>query len=250
MIKKAFTLIEILIVLTLMSFILMFAYRVFFSQTKMIQDSMEFMRVNDHFRRIISHLGKDFREANHIMFPAPVKWEDVANQQTPAGGGDVLRLIKQEIDPLERFAPVTPQNWNFDKPFDQVIRVRDIVYSLERDPQLGNNNSPRFKLIRSEYLEEKSKPGVKIKQELEVGSSLREFTVIRTIRKPFKAMNISKLSDKIIVPYPSNESGFGSNLIYVRITLERQKAPEKGQAYEISLGTCFYMRGREVFPHQ
>ncbi|MBF0407285.1 MAG: prepilin-type N-terminal cleavage/methylation domain-containing protein [Candidatus Riflebacteria bacterium] len=248
--KKAFTLIEVLVVIVLMVFILMVAYKVFFSQTRMIHDSMEFMKVNDDFRKIIMRLGKDFREANHISYPVLTRWEDAPNQQTPAAGGDVLKLIKQEVDPFAVYSKTPIKNWTFDKPFDLVVKVREIVYSLERDTNARNKNVPRYKLMRTEYVEELSKPGMKVKQETEVSDSLREFTVFRTLRKPMNVSNVSNKSDRIITSIPSNETGYGSELVYVRITLERQRPSEKGQVYDISLGTCFYKRGKEIFPHQ
>lgn len=249
--KMAFTIVEMLVVLTLMVFILIIAYKVFFSQARMVAQSMEFMKVNDHFRRIVAFLGNDIREATTIVSPRPVKGEEALNQQTPAAGGEVLRIVKQEIDPSVKFSTGGPSsNWTATGTFEQVVRVRDIVYTLEKNPNPLAKMVPRFKLIRTEYVEDKSEPGVKMKQSVEITDALREFTVFRTLRKPMKALNISSLKDRMLLPVASPEAGTGNDLVHFRITLERQRINEQGEAYEISLNTSFYKRGKEVFLHQ
>lgn len=242
-----FTLVEILIVLMLVSVILLLAYKVFFAQSRMVVQSMEFMKVNDHFRRIIAYVGNDIRECTFILQPAPVTVDAGLNLTTPPQGGDVLQIVKQELDLGESFSKVAPSKWSPGTPFDQVIRTRHITYSLERNPHPQFKDVPRFKLIRTELVEDKKQMGVKVKQSVVITDSLREFTVCRTIRKPMDLMNIRRAGDRLLRPQASGDSGSGPDLVSIRITLERQRVSEQGPVYDITLNTSFCKRGREVF---
>jgi len=252
MYTPGFTLPEVLIVLGLISVILLVAYKVFFSQAKLVSQSVEFMRVNDDFRRILLYLGNDIREANFILKPAPIRAEDATNAQTPAGGGEVLRLVKQEIDPTVKFSGSLPAKWNASDTWDQVVRTREVFYTLERIKAKEGplKNIPRYKLIRTEYLQDANESGAREKQVLEITDTVREFTVFRTQRKPMKALNVSKIKERILAPMPSYEAGTGGDLVHLKITLERKRTAETGTVYDITLGTSFYKRGKEVWLHQ
>ena len=90
--EAGLSLVELLIVLFLVSVILIFTYRIFFSQARVITQSIEFMQVNENFRRITTYLGKDIREANQIMHPFPIHVEENKNVVTLPGV--VLRLFR------------------------------------------------------------------------------------------------------------------------------------------------------------
>jgi prepilin-type N-terminal cleavage/methylation domain-containing protein len=57
--KKAFTMVEMLIAVVLTTMIVFFAYRIFFSQTEVVTKSIEFMQVNDSFRKVMTFMGND-----------------------------------------------------------------------------------------------------------------------------------------------------------------------------------------------
>ena len=248
--EAGFTLVEMLVVLTLVSFILILAYKVFFAQSRMVVQSMEFMKVNDHFRRIIAYVGNDVRECTFVLQPVPVSPKDALNQVTPPQGGEVLQLIKQELDLGEKPVTFSGSSWNPATPFNQVVRTRLITYSLERNPNPQFKNVPRFKLIRTELVEEKGQSGIKNKQSSVITDSLREFTVYRTQCKPMELMNVNRAGDRLLRPLPSSDSGGGNDLVNIRITLERQRVSENGPVYDITLNTSFYKRGREIYLNQ
>ncbi|MBF0501224.1 MAG: prepilin-type N-terminal cleavage/methylation domain-containing protein [Candidatus Riflebacteria bacterium] len=250
--SHAFTIVELLIVLTLICIILAIAYKVFFSQARMVARSMEFMKVNDSLRRIIVYLGNDIREATNIVSPKPIDVKNIQDQKTPEAGGEVLHIIKQEIDPSVKFGSGGSSNWTAAGTSDQVVRVRDISYSLRwyRDP--AAKTVPRIKLIRTEYVEERAEPGVKLKQVVELTDTLREFTVFRTLRQPMNKRTeaLSKKEDRLLTPVPLADAGTGNDLVYFRITLQSPRLNEQTEAYDITVNTSFCKRGKEVFQHQ
>lgn len=70
--RRAFTIMEALIAVAISTVILLFAYRVFFSQTEMVARSIEFLHVNEGFRKIITFMGDDIRESTTILKPSPI----------------------------------------------------------------------------------------------------------------------------------------------------------------------------------
>lgn len=67
-----FTMVEILIAIVISTMILFFAYRVFFSQTRMVTQSIELMQVNEGFRKVLAFMGDDIRESTTVLKPVPV----------------------------------------------------------------------------------------------------------------------------------------------------------------------------------
>lgn len=237
--KKAFTMIELLIVVVVTTMIVYFAYKIFFSQTRVVTSSIEFMEVNDSFRKINTFLGDDIREATSIKKPVPVFNEMVGSLTTRPGL--VLSLQTSEIDP--RIA--------FDSPLGgQVCLRREINYEIEKVTPAGGGSSaeefPHYRLIRTSTIVEE--PGNETTQRQELAENIREFVVYRTIRKPFKPSNISSSDDRIAVARPLHDSGTGNSLVHVKMVLERdRKKTEKGEVYNIDLHTSFYKRGKEIF---
>ncbi|RCK80890.1 MAG: hypothetical protein OZSIB_2778 [Candidatus Ozemobacter sibiricus] len=233
--RAAMTIPELLIVLVLVTIIVFVAYKVFFSQARMVQQSIEFMQVNDNFRKIVMFLGNDIREATRIILPNPIKHEEIGKQDTTAGV--VLQLLKQEIDP--RVKPAGP--------LGQVAVLREVIYELENNPNPNAKTIPRYRLIRTEFITDRT--GEKQKQRHEIVDSVREFVLFRTIRKPFKPQNVDALKDRLLVPLPSQDSGTGNSLLHLRVTLERTRQQDVGSVYQISMATSFYKRGKEVYPN-
>jgi|GEM_PF-877670 len=238
---KAFTLVELMVVFFLSLLIVMAAYKVFFSQVKMVSQSVESIQVNENFRKIITFLSNDIHEATQIIAPAPIKLENVSRHKTKAGVA--LRLFKHEVDPT-----LEAQSWG------QLAMRREVTYELieikpkPTDPQ--PDKIPKYKLIRTEVIEEK--PGAKENQSHEIVDNIREFIVFRTIRKPMVVNNLNNLDDRLLSPLNSHEAGTGNNLINLKVVLERKRLSkvDVGDVYRIAMETSFYKRGKEVYANQ
>lgn len=231
--EAGLSLVELLIVLFLVSAILIFTYRIFFSQARVITQSIEFMQVNENFRRITTYLGKDIREANQIVNPFPIHVEENKNVVTLPG--IVLRLFRFQIDPS------LPHN----SPQGQKEFIHEIIYELIPDNNPLAPTIPRFKLVRTEYVQEK--PGERTVQRTELAENIRDFMLFRNIRKPPTARNLDSIDDRIVQHGPAHRNGLGNSLIHMRVTLERTRENEIGEVYQIAMSSSFYKRGKEVF---
>lgn len=233
--RQGFTIVEALIVVVITTVILLFAYRIFFSQTRMVTQSIEFLQVNEGFRKILSFMGDDIREATNILKPAPVLAEKVEKLSTRPGV--VLHLQSSDLDP---YIP-------FDSPLGgQVALRRDIVYKLEKIKNPESQTVPRYRLIRIATIEEKS--GEKTTQKQTIVDNIRDLVIYRTIRRPFKPSNVGGKEDHLVVPMPLSQSGTGNSLVYLDMVLERtRRGDEAGDVYSIDMTTCFYKRGKEIF---
>jgi prepilin-type N-terminal cleavage/methylation domain-containing protein len=233
---KGFTFVELLIVTVLLALIVIATYKAFFSQTKMVRQSIEYFQVNDSFRKVMSFIGNDIKEATNIIYPLPIMQKDVPGLTTKPGL--IIKIISKEIN--HRIA--------FNSPFGgQVSAQRTITYELEKNTA-NTSNVPQFRLIRTVLYQEK--PGDKAKQRQVLVNNIREFIAFRTVRIPYKPSNISSSKDRIVIPRPNFESGTGNNLVHIRMTLERPKKEGEGEVYQISMNTSFYKRGKEIFINQ
>jgi len=235
--RCGFTIIEALIVVFITALILVFAYRLFFSQTRMVTQSIEFLQVNEGFRKIISFMGDDIREATNILKPAPVLSDKVVELATRPGV--ILHLQSSDLDP---YIP-------FDSPLGgQVSLRRDITYELEKIKNPESQTIPRYRLIRTATIEEKS--GEKTTQRQTIVDNIRDLIVYRTIRRPFKPANVGGKEDFLVLPMPISQSGTGNSLVHLNMVLERtRRGDEAGDVYSISMNTSFYKRGKEIFKH-
>ncbi len=233
--RRAFTFVEALIAVAISSVILLFAYRVFFSQTEMVSRSIEFLHVNEGFRKVITFMGDDIRESTTVLKPAPIFTEKVGALATKPGV--ILHLQSSELDPQIAF------NSSFG---GQVSMRRQIVYELEKIPNPESQTIPRYRLVRTATIEEK--PGHKTSQRQILVDNVRDMVIYRTIRKPFKPANISSGNDRLLLPQPLSQSGTGNSLVHLKMVIERtRKETETGQVYNISMNTSFYKRGKEIF---
>jgi prepilin-type N-terminal cleavage/methylation domain-containing protein len=233
--RRAFTFVEALIAVAISAVILLFAYRVFFSQTEMVSRSIEFLQVNEGFRKIITFMGDDIRESTTILKPAPIFSEKAAALVTKPGV--ILHLQSSELDP----------QISFNSPFGgQVATRRQIVYELEKIPNPESQTVSRYRLVRTATIEEK--PGQKTTQRQTLVDNIRDMIVYRTVRKPFKPANISSGKDSLLLPQALSQSGTGNSLVHLKMVIERtRKETETGQVYNISMNTSFYKRGKEIF---
>lgn len=230
-----FTFVESLVAIAISTLILMAAYQVFFSQTRMVTQSLEFMQVNDGFRKVLSFMGDDIRESTTILKPTPVFSDKVVTLTTRPGV--ILHLQGSELDP----------QIPFNSPLGgQVSLRRQIVYELEEIPISETQPIQRYKLIRTASIEEK--PGQKSTQRQVLVDNIRDMIIYRTVRKPFKPANMSSTKDHLVLPQPLSQSGTGNSLVNLKMVIERtRKDTEVGQVYNISMTTSFYKRGKEIF---
>ena len=235
--NKGFTLVELLIVIVLLIIIVIFAYKVFFAQTKVVTQSLQYLQVNDSFRKVMLFLGDDIKEATNITEPLPIFNDEVSKLKTKEGV--VLHLFENTIDP----------SISFNSPLGGQIAERDeVVYEIEKYVNPRASSIPRYRLIRTEYIQHK--PGNKPKQRQVLVDNLRKFIIFRTVRKPFKPSNVSSIRTPIINPRSLYDSGTGNSLVHLKMTVERSRQHESGKVYNISMDTCFYKRGKEVFINQ
>ena len=245
--KTGFTLVEILVVVTLLIFILVFAYQIFFSQTRAVTQTIDALQTNEGLRRVLSFVGDDVRESTRIVKPTPIMLEEVPSVVTTTGS--IMILQSSEIDPRIKF----------DSPLGgQISQITTIEYELEpmnssKDNENGSrdNSGPvRFRLIRNATIEEKN--GEKNRQRQVIADNIREFMVYRTVRQPFKANNVDSVNDKIIQEVPISEAGTGNSLIHLKMVIERNRKEnerDKDKVYTVTMNTSFYKRGKEIFLH-
>ena len=227
-----FTMVEILVVAGLMIMITIVAIKLFFSQTKMVTQSIEYMYVNDSFRKITMFLGNDLREATHIFYPVPVMKEDVPTKTTK---GLVLRIWKKEVDP----------SLSFTSHPDQVKSFHEVTYELVPYPNKLAKNTPRFKLIRKESIPKKR--DTEDSQRQEIADNIRDFIIYRTFRRPMMPRSLRSKTDRLLQPVPSHLNGSGNDVVHLRVVLERPRTKDEGKVYDIAMTTSFYKRGKEVF---
>lgn len=244
--RFAFTIVEILVVALIMCFILGFAYKIFFSQTRAVTQSIDALQTNEGFRRVLAFMGDDIREATRIVKPTPVPLEQVSSLETTSGS--IMIVQSSEIDP----------RISFDSPLGgQISQISTIEYELEPMNKSGEDEQPvtsdgpvRYRLVRNAHVEEKS--GEHSRQRQVIADNIKELIIYRTIRKPFKAVNVESSSDKLIEQIPLSEAGTGNSLIHVKMVIERHRndnEKDKENIYTITMNTSFYKRGKEIFLH-
>ena len=191
-------------------------------------------------------MGDDIRESTRIVKPTPIKLEDVPSVVTTTGS--IMILQSSEIDPRIKF----------DSPLGgQISQITTIEYELEpmnksaNDDDKTEENVPvRFRLIRNATIEEKS--GEKNRQRQIIADNIKELMVYRTVRQPFKPMNVGSKDDIIIQQVPLSEAGTGNSLIHLKMVMERHRNKnelKKEQIYTVTMNTSFYKRGKEIFLH-
>jgi len=234
---RGFTFVELLIVLVILTLIVFAAYKVFFQQTRMVRQSLEEIKVNDDFRKILAFMGNDIRESTRIDEPAPVRLEDARSLTTKPGL--LMRIAKEEQDPtLEREGDL-----------GQIAVKRTIVYELEDNPNPQEPSIPRFRLVRTESVDEHGRSDDSSTQRHVICDDVRDLVIFRTIRKPLPPRNVDALGDRLLQPQLASVSGTGNDVIHLRVTLERARMGERNEVYRFPMQTCFYKRGKEIWKH-
>jgi hypothetical protein len=237
---RGFSFVELMIVAVLMIMIIGAAFKVFFSQAKVVTKSIGALQVNEGFRKIMAFLGDDIKEATDIIEPVPIFMNKISELKTKTGV--VLRLLGKELDP----------GIPFNSPLGgQISLIREVVYRIEEMEKDKQNPSdfPLYRLRRIAVVREK--PGESPEEQGQVlVENIREIIIYRTVRKPFQWKNIKSKKDRLVNPLPISETGTGNSLVHLKMTLERERIKENGEVYQISLNTSFYKRGKEVFVNQ
>lgn len=255
-IRSGFTFVEILVVMTILTLILLTVYRFFSAQVRVVSTSMEIMKVNDDFRKIHSYLNNDIHEATMITYPAPIELKETETLVTPKPPCVVLQLVKQQLNPKAPYSRPPLDKITASSTYGQISRVIEVVYELRptkkanEDENQQDTSVPRFKLFRTELIRESANPNLVVKSEKEITDTIRDLVIFRTIRKAAIRQSIQQKDDRLIELESSNNSGTGNNLVHLRVTLERRRGRKTGDVYDITLTTCYYKRGREVFYYQ
>lgn len=242
--RTAFTLAEVLTVMLIMVFILYFVYQIFFSQTKAVTHGIDALQANEGFRRVMAFMGDDVREATRIVKPTPITLDEVDKLVTTTG--KVMIVQCSEIDPRIRFDSSLG---------GQISQITTIEYELEPmtkiiDDKPVSDGPIRYRLLRNAIISENN--GEQSRQRQLIADNIKEFIVFRTVRKPFKAVNVESLDDKLIQLTPLSEAGTGNSLIHLKMVIERRRndnEKDKENIYSISMNTSFYKRGKEIFIH-
>lgn len=228
------SLVEVLVVALIASAILFIAYKVFFTQARLVEDSMEYLKVNEHFRKITAHLNNDIREANRIVMPRPIPHEDSFIRPTRIG--PVVHLFKQVLDP--QIKPTAE---------GQEMQTVEVIYELAEHPR-QDKKAPRFILTRHE-ITRKGKAIVS-RTRSTLSDALAAFVAWSSVKKPPVPRSINGPGDTMLGHLPSYQNGTGPDLVHVTITVERlRRSPVQQEVYDISLTTSICRRGKEVFPN-
>ncbi len=241
--RPGFTVVEALIVFFLMTMVLYAAHKVFYSQAKLVTQSIEDIQTNENFRKITLFLGNDIREANQILVPVPIRLKEVDKAVTRLG--EVLRVVKNELDP---YLPPS------EKPGSNGP-IREVVYELEKSPNPMAPNTTLYKLWRTEFISDGSGSrraggGEENQRGHVIADNIREFVLFRTIRDHPKINDLKDKDDRLFSPLGSGATGTGNGVVHLKVVLERRRTRDEGSVYSIAMTTSFSKRGREVFPRQ
>lgn len=225
--QKAFTLIEIIIAVSLFIVLIMGAYGMFSSEVKSLKSALEHIGVNESARRLFAQMGNDIRNSNWVDFPLQIDRKAV-NALSALSEGKVLALKRQVFD------------FSVKPPDSKLIREEKIEYYLKKSDK-GYSS-----LVR------------KISGETGVGSAAKNaerticdgiynMLVFTTGRRPIAIESGSSLLPlKASIHYePYEADGTGPYLIHIKTSFVKtnsKKSTEKAPAF--SVYTSFALRGR------
>lgn len=228
---RAFTIVEVMIGLTLFLVILFASYRLFFSEVRSIRHALEHIGVNENARLFTARFGNDVRNANWLDFPAPSVREGVP-MLLPAAEGKFCAMTQQVFD------------FTIKPPDPRFIKNVKIEYRLKKTS--GNS----FEIYRDVVSEVPTQPGgpTPVKFSRRVCEGIKEIFVYSSIRRPAKLTSFPGLPFKNLLVYePYDIDGTGPYLVHVRATFIRSNLELKqsiNAANALVLKTCFAIRGR------
>ena len=113
--RRAFTLVEVVIAVSIFLMIMGGMYRLFFSRVRSIKMALEHVGVNESARKFLAVFGNDVRNANRVLQPIPIERKQITKLPF-AKEGVVCSLESQVFDftkkpPDERFLRKKTISW-------------------------------------------------------------------------------------------------------------------------------------------
>lgn len=234
--KKAITIVEVMIVFSIILLLLSAIYRFFIQNIKIIKYNLEQASLNENIRNFLIHLSYDIRKANIVIHPKPIQKEEVI-KLLPAKEGLILKLEHQSID------------FKIKPPDPKFIKSEIIEYRL-----MKNKTSGLFELYRDFTSELLSLPNshLPIRGSKRVCGGIREIKIYTTISKEPKIHNFINLPFKSFIEFtPYYLDGTGSNLIHIAVKFVREnlKVEEINSATFYEIKTSFALRGKLCTPN-
>ncbi|MBI3038119.1 prepilin-type N-terminal cleavage/methylation domain-containing protein [bacterium] len=231
--KKAFTLVEVMVALSLLVLILLVLYRLFFAGSRSIKIALEHISVNENARLFLSFFGNDVRNAVWINSPSPSVREGVP-QILPAVEGKFCEITGQVFDfsvkpPDTKFLKTFRNEWHLKKSPDGTFEVFREIFS-DIPPFPGG--------VAPYHASRMVCQGVK---EIKVFSSLRRTVKFSSfLGLPFK---------NFLIFEPYEIDGTGPYLVHVHAVFVRTGKRPFGFNDEkaLNIRTSFAIRGRMSF---
>lgn len=225
--KKAFTLVEVIIVAGLFTILMTAAYRLFFAEVKTIKTSLEHIGVNESARQFFAYLGNDIRNSNWVDYPKMIH-RQVVSQLKPISEGKVCVLRRQVFD------------FEVKPPDPSMICEEIITYTLKKS---DDGTSDLYRHVLSNLPGQPSKD-----YEKRICNGIVDMTVFTTNRKPVtieKTIIGNDLSKQMNYE-PYELDGTGPYLVHICASFARKGSnKEKNKtSIPIRLNTCFAIRGK------
>ncbi len=151
--KKAFTLVEIMMVAILLVLLLTYLWKVFSSAQKNAKEVMENHSINDEIDRTLIKITDDVREANAIASDSPHMYEEseIEGLTTTTDEKNRLVLTKVRYDFSKEPSTLGPDEVNY--------TANRIEYYVEKEDEPYPTNQAKWVLIRAQTpLDNKRKP--------------------------------------------------------------------------------------------
>jgi prepilin-type N-terminal cleavage/methylation domain-containing protein len=226
--KDGFTLLEVVIAISLFLLLMIAAYRLFFAEVRSIRTALEHIGVNESARKFFAYMGNDVRNANWLEYPKQTNRQTVSVLY-PINEGKVCVLIRQKFD------------FQIKPPDPSFVKTERIEYFLKK---AKDGTSDLYRKVDSEI----GSSGVlsnKKKFEKKICGGIKDLLVYTTSKKPVTITNFSAgLPFKSLLNFePYDLDGTGPYLLHVRATFVRKGSNKnKGTAHHVN--TCFCIRGR------
>ncbi|MFZ2958430.1 MAG: hypothetical protein WA705_16205 [Candidatus Ozemobacteraceae bacterium] len=228
---SGFTLIEIVLGLSLFILLLLAVYRLFFAQIRQIRVSLEQIGVNENVRLFFTRFGNDARSANYVELVTPSIRVGVSKLLPAITGAPFCRLVTQVFD-----FSVKPPDGRF-------LRTIKVEYWLKK---AENGTLAVFREVNSEVPAFPGGP-FPYKSTHKVCDGIKEILVFSSLRQAAKFNPIPiPLLKPTLTFEPYDIDGQGPNLIHVRASFVRPARGRPGSDNEqiVLMRTSFALRGR------
>lgn len=222
-----FTLLEIMLALSLFLIILFAIYRFFFAEIRAIRSALEHVEVNENARLFLARFGNDVRNSVWLESPAATVREGVP-RLLPAAEGEICVLNGQVFD----FSIKPP-----DPGFRKTVKI---TYRLKK------NKFGSFEIYRDIESEAPALPGgpAPYKGSRRVCDGVKEIFVYSSLKRPVKMSSFLGALKPSLAFEPYEVDGHGPYLVHVRVSFVRPNRPVTETGNALALRTCFAIRGR------